>query len=79
MANIFPNYLQRAAAEIAKASQTKRLELAFNYAQTINDLPRIQNAEEASVAIKKGAIVNGSVYYNDELRTLAVAKEQKLK
>jgi hypothetical protein len=79
MANIFPNYLQRAAAEIAKASQTKRLELAYNYAQTINDLPVYRNAADASLAIRKGTIVNGNVYYNDELRTLAVAKEQKLK
>lgn len=74
MATIFPNYLQRAAAEIAKATPAKRLELAYNYAQTINRLPSYKTAQDATDAIKAGQFTSGAVYNNTGLGTLAVAK-----
>lgn len=79
MATIFPNYLQRAAAEIAKATPAKRLELASTYVNTITSLPKYQSAAEATTDVNAGILVNGSVYHNlgGKAMILAVAKGSK--
>lgn len=74
---IFPNYLQRAAAEIAKATPTKRLELALAYTNTIKKLPAYKSSKEATAAVDAGTLTNGSVYYDGSSNTLAIAKGSK--
>lgn len=76
----FPNYLQRAAAEIAKATLTKRLELASNYADTINNIPGFGSAKEATMNVNAGKIPNGSLYKDKSFGgALAIAKGTRKK
>ena len=77
MTTIFSNTLQQGAAKIAKASLSTRLQLAYDYAKTISNLPRYRNTEDATNDVNYGKLTNGAVYHNDELRTLAVAKGSK--
>jgi hypothetical protein len=75
MATIFPNYLQRAAAEIAKATPTKRLTLATDYYNTIANLPAYKSASAATEAVDYGKLTNGSLYRDNSLKgSLAIAK-----
>jgi len=75
MATIFPNYLQRAAAEIAKATPAKRLTLATDYYNTINTLPTYKSASAATEAVDYGKLANGALYRDDSLKgALAIAK-----
>jgi hypothetical protein len=74
MATVFSNTLQQGAAKIAKASLSTRLQVAYNYAQTISNLPGYRTTQEATDAVNRGRIASGAVYYNEELGTLAVAK-----
>jgi hypothetical protein len=74
---IFSNTLQKGAAKIAKASLSTRLQLAYDYAQTINNLPAYRTTQDATNDVNSGKLTSGAVYYNDELRTLAVAKGSK--
>lgn len=75
MATIFPNYLQRAAAEIAKATPAKRLTLATDYYNTINNLPAYKSAAAATEAVDNGKLTNGALYLDDSLKgALAIAK-----
>jgi hypothetical protein len=71
---IFSNTLQQAAAQIARAPLSRRLQLAYDYAQTISNLPGYKTTQDATDAVNSGRLVSGAVYYNDELGTLAVAK-----
>lgn len=71
----FPNYLQRAAAEIAKATPAKRLTLATDYYNTINTLPTYKSASAATEAVDNGKLTNGALYRDDSLKgALAIAK-----
>jgi hypothetical protein len=75
MATIFPNYLQRTAAEIAKATPTKRLTLAMDYYNTINNLPTYESAKAATEAVDAGKFTNGALYRDNSLKgALAIAK-----
>lgn len=76
---IFSNTLQQSAAQIARAPLSRRLQLAYDYAQTINKLPGYKTTQEATNDVNSGKIVSGAVYYNDELGTLAVAKGSRRK
>ena len=77
MTTIFSNTLQQGAAKIAKASLSTRLQLAYDYAQTINDLPSYGTTQDATNNVNAGKLTSGAVYYNEELGTLAVAKGSK--
>ena len=76
MATIFPNDLQRAAAEIAKATPAKRLTLATNYYNTINTIPSYESAAAATEAVDNGKFTNGALYRDKYLKgaPLAIAK-----
>jgi len=70
----FPNYLQRAAAEIAKATPAKRLTLATNYYNTIANLPAYKSASDATDAVDAGKFTNGALYRDSLKGALAIAK-----
>lgn len=75
MATVFSNTLQQAAAKIARAPLSTRLQLATDFYNTVNNLPTFKDANEATENVNGGKIINGSLYINDSLgRLISVAK-----
>jgi len=75
MATIFSNTLQQAAAKIARAPLSTRLQLATEFYNTVNKLPKFKSAAEATDNVNAGKITNGSLYRDDTLGGLiSVAK-----
>jgi hypothetical protein len=65
MATIFSNTLQQAAAKIARAPLSTRLQLATEFYNTVNKLPKYKGAKDATEAVDRGEITNGSLYRDD--------------
>lgn len=80
MATVFSNTLQQAAAKIARAPLSTRLQLATDFYNTVKNLPTFRDAREATVQVNDGKIINGSLYINDSLGGLiSVAKGSRIK
>lgn len=80
METIFSNTLQQAAAKIARAPLSTRLQLATDFYNTVNDLPTFKDAKEATENVNGGKIINGSLYINSTLGGLiSVAKGSRRK
>jgi hypothetical protein len=67
MATTFSNTLQQAAAQIARAPQATRLQLATEFYNTVNKLPRFRDAAEATSLVNDGIITNRSLYCDESL------------
>lgn len=80
MATVFSNTLQQAAAKIARAPLSTRLQLATDFYNTVNNLPTFKDAKEATAQVNGGKITNGSLYINSTLGGLiSVAKGSRKK
>jgi hypothetical protein len=80
MATTFSNTLQQAAAQVARAPLSTRLQLATEFYNTVNKLPEFKDAKDATDNVNTGRITNRSLYMNtsDGLISVATGSPRKV-